>query len=652
MSATAWLLWGCVGGLLLATIAAWPRWQRWWFELEDPRSIAALRILLALLLIAEVNGLWPWFELLFAADGMFTGAGAREAFAASWGGGDVGLAGAIQGAIQGPFSALYFTDHPAAPWIVLGLFEVAATLLLVGLWTRPAAVATLLLTDTLFARNLVFWEGTEVVFRVLLVYLVCARSGAAYSVDAWRRRRSRARAGLPEEPDPPPIPAWPRRLMMVQMAVLFGTTGLLKQGRAWIEGDAVYYALTYEHFVRLRVESLLAGVGPAALAGLTWLARTIEALFPLALVGAVARWAARAPPLAARARRWRSAGLLVASACSTAIVALHGAPRLLPFAPAEPTAARLVAASTWVLTLAGAAFCASALATRSDRAGRLAALALSRRLWCGAAAALLLGMWLLMNIGLFHPVTLVGLLSYVGGRELAAALRRRRSPPAPPPPGAPPGDPPDDRPSHPASGPPLDTSVEPPLELAYTPRARAVLGVLIAWHLLAIGAAVLPGNEATAGLREPLAPVAGPWLTGTRTWQSWGMWGDAPRENVFMKAALVDADGRRHDLRTDLYAAERRPPDPLAYDRWWKIAERLVKSGDAAPYRPAYARWLCRQHSDARPVAVEIIEITAPIPTPAENRRLGGYDPDAALAHARERLVSTHPCAPAPLRVR
>ena len=587
---TAGLLLVCFVAVGVAVVAVRDRWSRWWFELEDPRTIALLRIVLAGLLLINVVGLAPHFGLLFAADGMFTGEAAGQAFGGGW---------------TERFSLLYLWDGPLAVRMVLGGFVVGAVCFLIGWHTRVAGVATLVFYDTILCRNPVFWEGTDLLLRVFLVYLVCSRCGHAYSVDEWLRRRRGSDGSLRL------VPAWPRRLMMVQGAVLLATTGLLKHDDAWLTGDAVHYALTYEHFVRFRVEAGLAALGEGVLAALTWFARGAEVFFPLALAGVAGRWSTRRfSPLGGRRRGVVAVALAVFLISSTLVVAVTGAPRLLPVESAG------VAAAAWAVVLGGTWWL---LARRDERAARVV---LGRRVWVTAIALLMLGMWLLMNIGVFHPAMLAVLLVFFEGHEIAGALGRvwRRLGSA--------------KPGPTAEG------------LAYGSITRRVGGVLLGWHLVAIGVAVLPGTPVTAPLRDRVGLLAGPWLGVTRTVQSWGMWSRPPHANVFLKVVLVDADGDGWDLRTDLYAAELRPPGAIGYDRWWKIAERLVKGTSDRPYREAYGRYVCGAwDGSAAAVSVELREVAVPIPSPAENRAAHGYDPDRVLAEqATERLVYSNAC--------
>jgi hypothetical protein len=566
---------GILGALALAVVfvALRDRWQRWWFELEDPRPLARFRIVFCLLLLGDVAVLHPWFDFLFEPEGLFTADEAREI----WGARGDGLFDALVGFVSGRFSILYYWDGPRAFAAALGSFVVSATLFMVGFRTRITGVLTLLLLDSILMRNRVFWEGTEAVFRVWLVYLVCSRCGETLSVDAWLRRR-RAESAAPSL-----VPAWPRRLMMVQLCILMITTGLLKHEGPWVDGDAVYYALTYEHYARFRLERIFAFVGPVPLAVLTVVARSVEVFFPFVLVGIVGRWArTRFAPLQGRRRIVVHAALLVALVAATLVVLATGKPRLLPVESTPVSAVALVVVCVGVYVV-----------WTREGAAPLRGL-FDRRLWLAAAALLFCGMWLLMNIGFFHPAMLATLLPFLG----------------------------------------VETG--PTRQLAYSPRTRAVLGVVLALHLVIVAVTVMP-------VRSGADVVTRPWVWATRTEQGWGMWAVVTRENEFLKSVAVDDHGRATDLRTDLYAEELRPPSPWSYDRRWKIAERIVRAPAKSHYPDAYARWLCREHVDA--ARVELWTVTVPIPTLAENRELGGYDADAILrTRATERLLLDHTC--------
>lgn len=612
-AALGWLVLVCVTAVVIALVVVRDRWRAWWFELEDPRPMALYRIVFTFFLVCNVNGLWELFEFLFTADGIFSGDEARAQ-----------LSG---GSIFVRESLLYHWDSAAAFWIHLAAFECCALCFMVGFRTRLTGVLTFVLMESILVRNQVFWEGTELVYRVFLVYLVCARSGHAYSVDNWLRGR---RGAVPVYR---PIPAWPRRLVVLQLAALFLSTGLAKYGHEWIAGNAVYYMLSYEHLPRIPMGTVCALFGTNLLRLMTWVAHAIEVLYPLALVGVMARWSReRFRPLSGRACTIVRSCLLAFVLASTLIVASTGAPNLLP------TGSRVLATGSWLAAWTGL-WLAWRLAQRRPRAlGWL----FGRRIWAGSAALLMVALWLLVNIGQFHSGMLACFLPLLSGREAAALVLglarvgRRIGLPIPLPPDEP--------------------EASPSRELAYSRAGRVVIGTLLAWHMFAVAVALVPRTDATQRFRDPIHRLTHPWLLATRTVQSWGMWApDPPRMYVTtpLKVTIVDHDGRAWHVHTHVDAPERNPVPWIFYDRSHKIARRIVSTGADGPYARAYARWHCRRWASAAggrlPRTVELRALSYLIPTPEEARAYGPRTPAELRSELGiEKTILTLACEQAP----
>lgn len=432
----------------------------------------------------------------------------------------------------------------------------------VGLWSRGAAIATIVLFDTVLLRNPVFWEGTEIVLRLFGVLLACSRCGAAWSVDAMlARRRGATEVG---------IPAWPRRLMMVQLALALASAGVLKRDPAWIEGDAVYWALQSTHYARFDTASGLEGLRSSVLPAATWFARTAETLFPLAMVGVIGRWSVRRfAPLEGHRRALVVLATAIFIATSTGFVAVTGEPRLLPVSSRE------TAAIVWFAVVGGSSVLWSIVRRPMPiDAGRLDPVRIGhrifgRRIWIGAAVALFLAMWVLMNIGVFHPAMLAAMLVYAGDPASSGSHRG----------------------------------------LAYGRWARRAGGLAIAIHLTSIAPVPLPASRTFAQLRR-----------ATRSTQSWGLWASPPRTNALLAATLVTRDGARIELAVDLEPGRR--PSPWWYDRRWKIVGRVIATADRGPFASAYAAWLCRgagelaQAIELRVRSVPIVSPDAREPTP------------------------------------
>lgn len=188
-------------------IRAWHRYVAFWNEREAPHALALLRITFATALIANL------LEQL--------------------------LAGMVTELYLPPAQGGVFPNHPPGwaaplalgnvlpltPAVVWGLVIaqlLAAGLLLVGLYSRLAAIVGLVLQITLCERMPIWFFGGDQVFRVFLYLMVLAPSGAAWSLDArWRTKRQDT------------VPCWPRRLFVFQLTVAYVATGLFKLGSTW-----------------------------------------------------------------------------------------------------------------------------------------------------------------------------------------------------------------------------------------------------------------------------------------------------------------------------------------------------------------------------------------------------------------------------------
>jgi uncharacterized membrane protein YphA (DoxX/SURF4 family) len=201
-------------------VRLWQRYVAFWNEREGPESLALLRITFAAALIGNL------LEQLFA--GMVLGL-----YALPEHGGIFPLE--LSSVPLDLFSRGWLTPTPAVVWMLFWGQFLAAILLLVGLQTRLAAFVCFVLQVTLNQRMRIFVFGGDNVLRIFLFLMVLAPAGAAWSLDArWRRKGS------------PEVPAWPRRLVIFQLTVVYVATGIMKMGPSWtfLDGwSAVYLSL-------------------------------------------------------------------------------------------------------------------------------------------------------------------------------------------------------------------------------------------------------------------------------------------------------------------------------------------------------------------------------------------------------------------------
>jgi hypothetical protein len=233
----------------------WPlsRW-RWWTEPVRAERLAALRIGLAAVLLADVlTTYWP-----HAAD--FFGKGSL---------GRPGLSAPPWSQGRWTWSIFAGVEDPTVLRAGVAAWAAATAGLLVGFQTRLCALATWVLSMSFANLNPNIDNAGDTVRGIVLLYLVLCPCGAAWSGDAWRRR-----AG------PALVFPWPLRLLFSQMVFIYFANGLHKaMGRDWRAGDSLYYVLGDLSLARWPY----AGVPlPYSLTRvLTWLVLAWEVSFPL-----------------------------------------------------------------------------------------------------------------------------------------------------------------------------------------------------------------------------------------------------------------------------------------------------------------------------------------------------------------------------------
>ena len=201
-------------------------WMNWWFAPVPPHVYALLRITLGIagcfifLTRSDVSALWDPTGLVRTD----AGASALKQWLVANGLG--GLAG----------GALY-----AGSLAIL----VAMT---VGIWSRVTVPMAFAVAVVQVRWNPLPTTGADNVLRALLFCLMWVDTGAVWSLDARRRRRSEPSradlAGAPSSPPPRSVIA-PLRLMRFQIALVYLSAGLHKlDNLAWRDGSAVHYVLS------------------------------------------------------------------------------------------------------------------------------------------------------------------------------------------------------------------------------------------------------------------------------------------------------------------------------------------------------------------------------------------------------------------------
>jgi hypothetical protein len=430
-------------------------WQRLFMRKVDPRPVALMRIFFGFVV------LWTFTDLLqphgpledsvarflFTDEGLWLTDMARNNYGDKvktlWDA-EHGWAQStdVFRAMWGKFSILHFRSDPPFVWAVYWTMLLSLGLMVLGVYTRITTIVAWILVESVYRYSPVFYAGGDTVVRVFLFLGLFARWGEAYSVDAWRRtRKAVLKKGATSLPVRRLIPAWPMRLMMLQLCMIYSATGLLKSGKTWADGTALYFALNLDHFYRAPITGLSTflhwvGVLPAT----TILVHWWEVLFPVAALGAMLNAYERDRGLGIwpAAAMWRRAlGYLMflgAWGCLSYIAGL-GAFYYIPdgkIAIPRQQMVMVFAAITMAIPLVGTALY-HGLRAKLPRVHRFIRLwLLGKRFWLVVGFGMHIGIDVGMNVGTFANVMIAVYFAWLSGPEIEAAWRYLASRPCVP----------------------------------------------------------------------------------------------------------------------------------------------------------------------------------------------------------------------------
>jgi hypothetical protein len=242
----------------------------------DTRSLAAGRIVLALVLLRDLFGRWAEIGLWYTNDGIIPNH--TMLWRPPW---------------DHVFSLFYLASykHEAVIGFVICLF--AFTALLIGLRTKLAQIASLVCMLSLHGRTLLFDNGGDVVLGLLVIWTTFLPTGRHFSVDAVLARRRQAAAAQPDTP----LVALPRAApgattwvslavlaVLAQLAICYAFNAIHKQGSSWRNGSAVHYAIHLDRLATWFAVWLRHWMSPTIGRSLTYSALFTEAVLPLLLL--------------------------------------------------------------------------------------------------------------------------------------------------------------------------------------------------------------------------------------------------------------------------------------------------------------------------------------------------------------------------------
>jgi len=407
-------------GIVLAVVFFLVRpelWHRLWCARVDPRPLGLTRIVFGLVTLWNFAALASNVREFLTDEGMWLPDMARARFGGAlrhlWDP-EHGFEHWWSPALlpYGQFTTLHYGNPP---WLVFALYALmlaALGLMVLGVWTRWTTIGSWVLMLQVYRFQPMYLSGGDWVIQNFLFLGMLSDWGEAYSIDGWRRRRAVIPTGAPATP-PRPIAAWPIRLMMLQLAIIYCATGLLKQGEVWATGEALYYVLNLDHFYRVPAQALVAQLQHVGLLPLlTHVVRWWEILFPLALIGAAVRGyeADRAAGDWQTPAAWRRRLSWILSGVILVLVAVT----------AGLLSGQLEAAVLVALMALGVIGAYRFARQRLPRLHRLILhWLLGKRLWFLVGVLLHVGIDLGVNVGSFPEIMLALFLPWLSGAELA-----------------------------------------------------------------------------------------------------------------------------------------------------------------------------------------------------------------------------------------
>jgi uncharacterized membrane protein YphA (DoxX/SURF4 family) len=190
--------------------------------------------------------------------------------------GDSLTPGSVGARLLGPWQ-----DDPALLYSAMIAWIIATVCLLLGFCTRPAAIATWVLSLSFANLNDSIDNAGDTIRGIILFYLMLCPCGAVWSIDRlWRRWRGHDTAVVYVAP-------WAIRLLFVQMVFIYFCNGVYKLfGEHWRDGYSLYYVLSDFTLSRFSMADYPSPLW--MLRVMTWSVLAWEISFPLMVV--LNRW--------------------------------------------------------------------------------------------------------------------------------------------------------------------------------------------------------------------------------------------------------------------------------------------------------------------------------------------------------------------------
>ncbi len=222
---------------LVAWLRSWSdAWNRFWFQPSQPHTLCAIRVLAGGMLF-YTHLVWTLNLEQFLGEHAWLPAKVIRHELDSMG-------------AEAAWSHWFWIQSPT----MIGAAHLAALIIFalfaIGMWTRVTSILAWLLAVSYCNRLYGSLFGLDQVNTMLAMCLMIGPSGDLFSVDAWRKRRSRAgQGGAASELQPKSSTTIAIRLIQLHMCLiyLFGGIGKMR-GATWWNGTAMWFSLANQEY--------------------------------------------------------------------------------------------------------------------------------------------------------------------------------------------------------------------------------------------------------------------------------------------------------------------------------------------------------------------------------------------------------------------
>ncbi len=217
-------------------------WQNFWFKPQSPLAVSLFRILFGLVMLTHIcTQYWQDFHTFFGPNPMIP----YDDYIAYWWKKELGIN--------------LFEFVPAQDFwhiCILVLTAIFTAMMTIGLFTRFSTFLSYLLFCSLDHQYPFFCNAGDNMERLALFLLFFSRAGDGLSLDSFIKNRSKdwRKAVF----NPPSSSPWAQRMLQMQLAIAYFSTGLLKiNSEYWFSGNGCYIATRLMDFAKFQIPVLL-----------------------------------------------------------------------------------------------------------------------------------------------------------------------------------------------------------------------------------------------------------------------------------------------------------------------------------------------------------------------------------------------------------